>query len=146
MADAWGASWGASSAWGTSWLAGAAPQTGATGGDRIVGGTFTRKKWREFKEAEAAKRALEEKALELNSDKPRKKIISAVRVVEEAIDLASMEEAANLAKLTAALEAAVGAKRIADTIKQAETAKRYAKAIIEEIEDEEDSIALLLMH
>jgi hypothetical protein len=146
MASAWGTSWG--SAWGNSWGSVGAvvtpPQPDV--GGRIVGGTFTRKRWRELCEAREAQRELERQALELKA-KTKKKLAldKAARVAEIAIDQASAYDQIHVLALTRALEAAASATRTAETIAKAKRVAAISIAIIREVEEEED-IELLLLH
>lgn len=154
MADAWGTSWGASSAWGTSWLAGVAPAAGATGGGRIVGGTFSRGQWRDVKKrreeqwraAVEAQEKAEAKALEIKSAKAQAKAYQATQLANQAISLAALNEEVNLTKLTNALEAVAEGQRTAEKLAQVRRISQEIIRNIEDEEDEEDAIMFLLMH
>lgn len=144
-ADTWGKSW--CDSWGLSWqFRAVAPTPGGEGGGRIVGGTFSRGRWRELRrkrweELESAIKA-EEAARE------QERLQEAADVVARAIAAAEAEGEsaqvnADLVRMTNALEAAISAKRTTHALKKADQAMRVARELIE-MEDEDDIVMLLL--
>lgn len=117
---------------------GAQPQPQPDPGSRIVGGTFSRGRWRELvrqwrEEAERCARnerwARKKKALE--------RVAEAAR---EAELIATAQELERIAKL---LEAACGARKVAETIRLADEAIALVRNMIDE---EEELLVLLTLH
>jgi L-lactate utilization protein LutC len=145
MASAWGASWG--SAWGNSWGSVGAVVTPEppSVGSSISGGTFSRKRWRELKDAWEAQAAAEMAAAELKAKTKRKVTLAkAARLAEAAINQAHADERIRVGALTRALEAAADATKAAIAIREAQHAIAISLAIIRDQEDEDELLHLLL--
>jgi hypothetical protein len=124
-------------------------------GGRIVGGTFSRKKWREVKEkwrlelleAWEAQERVENAARELKAKTKRKlELAKAAQLAEQALLEAEVDkviEGARLRQLALALEGAASARKSSEAVAAAQRAITLARAIIRELEDEEDTILLL---
>jgi hypothetical protein len=154
MASAWGVSWG--SAWGNSWgSVGAVVTPSPDVGSSISGGTFSRKRWREVREewrrelleAWEAQELVENAARELQAKTKRKlELAKAAQLAEQALleaETTKVIEAARLRQLTLALEGAVSARKSSEAVAAAHRAITLARAIIRDLEDEEDVILLL---
>jgi hypothetical protein len=118
-------------------------------GGFIVGGTFSRKKWRELQDAKRAQAEAEQRAEELKRSKQKAALASAAEVAAKAIEATEEAEPdaqaiARLQAMTSALEAAAGAKKVATIISQAKAAEAFARQVMEELEDEEQAVMLLL--
>jgi hypothetical protein len=119
------------------------------------GGT-SRKKIREILDLRAAVREAEERAQELKT-KGKAKVVNAAQaaaaVAEAAHRHAGIVAVAKLNAITAALDAATGAKTIAATIRHADEAKALADRALAQViakakadaDEEEEAIALLLL-
>jgi len=126
------------------------PVIGVTGGDRISGGYFSRKRWHEIIGAHRA--AL--RAAEVTRSKKKKAALEkAAQLAKRALDLAEHAEVSalktDIENLALNLDAASSAVRVADSLKRAKFAQEIAReliAAIERFEDEEEAIALLLMN
>ncbi len=124
-------------------------QTSPDIGGRIVGGTFSRGRWRNLINARNAQRLAEERAETEKRRKKREALARAAKIAAAAIEVATPDVSAALVRLTHALEAAVGAKTVAETITQSRAAVESAKAILRQIEEdqeEEEAIVLLMSH
>lgn len=140
MADAWGGSWGAS--WGLSWTP--ADPTPPDVGGRIVGGQFSRGKWRELRrkkweELQAAIRAVEAKAEETKRAKERKALRRAAEDAKSAVD--DIEADYQAQQLADMLQSAADAKTMAGVINAARIVSEYAMAMA----DDEDDIEILML-
>ncbi len=126
-------------------------------GGTIVGGTFSRGRWRKLRDewdaAAQAQEATERKAQEVTG-KRRKALEAAARAAENVILAAAEAEheaeilaahAAQAASLARMLDAAVNAKTLAQSIKLSNAARDFAMQVLDEIEDDEDDIAVLLI-
>lgn len=102
---------------------------------------FSRKYFNELKAAEAAQRAAQERADRLKSRQAKQALNRAAQEAAEAIAHAKETEV-DLSRMTAALEAARGASDLAETIRQADLAIQHAR----EIQEEDEAIALLMLH
>jgi predicted HD phosphohydrolase len=111
-------------------------------GGQIVGGTFSRKRWRELQDAISAQRRAEERVQDLKQKK-RAALAQAAKAAEQAIEAAQAEQSADLVRLTRLLEAATRAQTTADVVRAANQAIKLANAIRLEAEEEEAIIMLL---
>lgn len=102
---------------------------------------FSRKYFNDLKAAEAAQLAAQERADRLKSRQARQTLNRAAQEAAEAIAHAKENEV-ELSRMTAALEAARSASDLAETIRQADLAIQYAR----EIQEEDEAIALLMLH
>ena len=97
-----------------------------------------------FDELEAAQKAAEQKAKELQASKRKRVLEQAAEIAAQAIEsVRENEEQSELAQLTSALEAAAGAANTAETIRQSRIAIAAANAILAEMEEEEAEMLLL---
>jgi hypothetical protein len=147
MASAWGNSWG--TFWGNSWgsVGAVVVEPAPSPGGRIVGGTFSRGKWRELHAAWRAQEHAERKAREFKTATRRKRALEqAAQVAAEALDQARHEEetTARLVELTAALEVASSAKRVSDALEASQYVVDLSRAIMREMEDDDEEIMLLM--
>lgn len=117
-------------------------------GSAIVphGKHFSRKDWKELREAIAAQAALEAKAQEVTG-KRREALERAAQAAESAILSVEDEEtaahSAELIRLKNVMNAATGAAKLADVVKTANVATAYA---LEMDDEEEEAIMLLMLH
>jgi len=123
------------------------PVVGITGGGRISGGYFSRKRWHELigelrGEARAEKRVRKKKAL-VNT-------AAALNEALDAIDLQIQTAETNrqLHAMEAAIQAAIGAHSVADTIRLTKAAIAHVENIklVQQLEDDDEAIAILLMN
>lgn len=128
-----------------------APDVRPDPGGRIVGGHFSRGRWRELVEARHAQRELEERAQELKRKKERELVERAAQQVALAIAAARQVEAIQIEevrRLKVAVDVAANAQSIAETVKTAREVIRIAREVMREIEreieDEEEAIMLLM--
>ncbi len=155
MASAWGLSWG--DAWGVSWDNAPAtvtrPSVGFPSGGRSkryvdlkkIKAGFSRKYYDEMRAAEAAALAALKAASVRKRVEQQEALARAARAAQEALDAVQEQDTeVDLAPLTRALDAAVGAKNFATSLKRAQDAIDAAKAMMDE--EEEEAIELLLMH
>lgn len=123
------------------------PDSGA--GGFITGGTFSRGRWHSLKEAWRLQREARERALRLRRKKHRDRLERAARLAAEALreaEAVEVVDAGRLLALTNALEAATGAKKVADAVAHAATIEQAAQAFLNELDEEEEAIiAFLLM-
>lgn len=140
MTSAWGSAWGP--IWGSAWGSTALVETPSNPGGRISGATFSRKKWRELREAIAAQAALERRAQE-HTGKRRTVLARAAESADQAITAIENSEgrSAELAQLTRAMEAACGAVKVAETIRLANAAYAFA----EQMRDDDDEAMMVLL-
>lgn len=121
------------------------PEPGPNPGGRIVGGYFSRGRWRELVKArEAVERAAEDKRRKAR--RALERAAELARQAEQAAELAEAEEQAAVDRLTATLNAAANAGTLAETIRLANAAAKQAQELIEEMEEEEVISLLLLLH
>lgn len=117
-------------------------------GGHISGGTFSRGRWRELREAQ---RAAEVRAQETGQRKRKKALDEAAAAAAVALAALREEEVgrqaveANATAMRHALEAATGANRIATVIRQSNRVVELAKAIIQQIEDDEEEAEVIEM-
>ncbi len=150
--DTWGGSWGA--AWGGSWGTGSVvvtPPAEPEVGGRIVGGTFSRKRWRELLEAWQAQERLEQHAMEAAADAKKEAdkrkvdaLQKAAKISELALASANAHADMQVTALVNALNAVAAATRVAEQIKHANRVARISRIMIEEAEDEEFALTLIL--
>lgn len=108
-------------------------------GGRIVGGHFSRGKWRAFQEAEYARKQAAEKASELKRKKVREAAEAAAELADRAIQAAQVSTAnIEVERLTRSLNALAGAVALSETMKAARRTVLVANAIIQQIADQED--------
>ena len=111
---------------------------------------FSRKYFDELKAAELALVALEARAEEARKESEKVALWDAVAAADAAIEAAQEQEQAaynDLIRLTAALNAAANATKLATTMRQANLTVAIAEGMrkkLEEDADEEDAIMLLL--
>lgn len=127
------------------------PTDTSGGGGIIVGGTFSRRQWHNLKsEWKASQREALRKSLKAKRKKEQEALAQAAYAAARAIEEAELADAeaqvqADLAKMDRALIAANGAASIADTIKQAHLATAMARAILRQLEEEDEDDALVLL-
>lgn len=147
--DTWGGSWGTS--WGNSWGTTVSTPVQPEVGSSISGGSFSRRRWRELREAQEALLKAEQAALDLKKQKQHDDAIRAIKLAEEAIALAEAAEAEadlqrRISQLTKACQAAAGAKQAAGVMAAMKRIELHAMAIIRaEEEDDETAIELILL-
>ena len=121
------------------------------GPGRITGGTFSRGKWRNLKEAEEAERRARESAAEATRKKKRRALEEAARAAREAILDARAAEDQNyqlnqyLSLMSQSLQAATAARTIAETVKLADAARAYAKQAQKAAADNDDDEAIAML-
>lgn len=117
--------------------------------------TFGRRRWAELKALEAAEEAASRLAIETESKAQRKALEAATQAARDTARAASEAQSVPVQAidaLTLALEAATGAARIKVSLDEAKRAVGLAHAVMAELRrledenDEEEAIALLLMH
>lgn len=117
--------------------------------------TFGRRRFAELQALWAAEETASRLALETKSKAQRKALEAATQAARDAArsaEDASAVPVAQIDALTLALQAASSAARIKTSLDEAKAAERFAAAVIaairqaEEDNDEEEAIALLLMH
>jgi hypothetical protein len=145
MASSWGLSWGG--AWGNSWgsVGAVVVEPAPSPGGRIVGGTFSRGKWRELHTAWRAQENAERKAREFKTATRRKRALEqAAQVAAEALDQARHEEetTTRLVELTAALEVASSAKRVSEALEASRHVVELSRALM--LDDDDEEIMLLM--
>ena len=116
-------------------------------GGAIVAGYFSRGKWHDLLKLIEAEKAASTKADDLKRSAAKTALASAAE--DAAIIVEAIQSGAGMPDidpLTAALEAANGATRLADVLSQAKKAARIARHILDEIEEEEEAVAFLLLH
>lgn len=107
---------------------------------------LTRTQWDKLK---AAQKAAEEKVAELEHQNKHRQAEELARIAHETgealldAEAAEVDDAASLTALTAALNAAAGAKRITTQIHTANMQLAAFKAYLADIEDEDETILLL---
>lgn len=108
---------------------------------------YSRKDWKELREAIAAQALLEAKAQEVTG-KRREALEQAAQAAEAAIvsveDAETRAHSIELVKLTRAMDIAMGAAKVADMVKSANAAKAYALQMADD--EEEEAIMLLMLH
>jgi hypothetical protein len=124
------------------------------GGD-IVGGTFSRGRWRALKQerelrarAHQARRDAEQRVRKIKTKKQREEFAESIREYNAAVYAAEVAEQDDLlGGLILALEAAVNARLLSDAVAQATQVALQARAILLEIEarEQEDEELLLLL-
>jgi hypothetical protein len=123
-------------------------------GSSMSGGYFSRKKWHTLIGEIQAER---DAARAIKNATQRKAVVPAGVLADQALKAArdaeeSAQVASDLRAMTNALQAAAGAKSLSQAIAQANEAKEFARSAIaamiayQDFEDEEEAIALLLMH
>ena len=121
------------------------PEVSGAGGT-IVAGYFSRGKWHDLRKLIEAEKAAEAKADDLKRSAAKTALSAAAEAAGEVVEaVQSGEGMPEIEALTAALEAANGAQRIADVLSMAKRAERLAQHILDEIEEEE-AVALLLLN
>lgn len=124
------------------------PTTSDSIGSAIVphGKHFSRKDWKELREAIAAQALLEQRAQEVTG-KRREALERAAQAAEVAIlsveDEQTTAHSAELVRLKNVMNAATGAAKLADVVKTANAATAYA---LEMDDEEEEAIMLLMLH
>lgn len=108
---------------------------------------YSRKDWKELRDAIAAQAALEAKAQEVTG-KRREALEQAAQAAEAAIvsveDAETKAHSIELVKLTKAMDVAMAAGKMAETVKRANAAKAYALQMADD--EEEEAIMLLMLH
>lgn len=106
---------------------------------------FNRQRFDELRAAERAQEEAERKAKELQASKRKRVLEQAALLAAHAIEVVRDDESASeLVQLTSALNAAAGATKAAEEIRQSRIAIAAANAILAEMEDEEEAEMLLL--
>lgn len=112
---------------------------------------FGRKLWDELKAAQACQDALEKRAEAEKRETERQALLQAASEAQEAIYAAREAGSGNaeierqFSRMVMAMQAAVGAKSVADVLSSTDAVVAAAQAAQAEIEDEEEAITLLLM-
>jgi hypothetical protein len=121
------------------------------GGGTGAGGSFSRSQWKKLRDLKAAIQEAEERAEELTT-RGKAKVVKATEaaaaVAEAVAQHAKLAEVAKLNAITNALDAATGAKTVAQTMRHADEALAIAKRALiamAEADEEEEAIALLLL-
>ena len=113
---------------------------------------FSRKIWEELQAARRAQLEAERQAEEEKNERRKRALERAAKIAAQAIKEAEEAEVVtDLASMTRSLEAASGATTVALTIRRADAAIAWAKAVIESIkireeEEEEEAVVLLLLN
>lgn len=117
-------------------------------GSSISGGTFSRGRWRALREAQ---HAAEVRAQETGQRKRKKALDEAAAAAALALSALREEEVerqaieTNATAMRHALEAATGSNRLATVIRQSNRVVELAKAIIQQIEDDEEEEEIIEM-
>lgn len=125
------------------------PITEPTPGGRISGGYFSRGHWHALKDAWRTEDEARQRARDAKRRKEREALERAAFEAASAravVETSETEHDGELARLYTALAAATGAETVMQAITKANEAVRIAKALQADIEEEEEAIALLLMH
>lgn len=125
------------------------PPTGEPGANPGGGtaGYFSRKKWHDLKALIEAKQAAQYKADELKRSAARAKLAEASRVTADVVvGIESGEGMPDIERLTSLLEGAARAQRLVDILSKAKQAVREAQRIKDEMDEEEEAIAFLLLN
>jgi hypothetical protein len=159
VANAWGLSWGNPSAWGVSWGSGDVARV-AVGKPRrqytreelrkIIKDQrpFGRERWEEMKAAAKAQQELELAAQEAAAGKRKRALERAAQEAAEALEAAQLDElaeAADFKRLANLIESANRASKTAEVIKRAQLVTDFAKAMQQELDEEEEAIAMMLL-
>lgn len=113
--------------------------------------TFSRRWFDEFQAAKKAQAEAERKAEELTASKQQRALERAAQAAADALNASEQIEAveleSRLTSMTAALEAAAGAGKVREAIKQARAAENFAISImayLDEMDDDEAAVMLLM--
>jgi hypothetical protein len=107
---------------------------------RYMATTFTRKRWKDLREAWASQHAVEARAQEVKSSPKRRALQKAAKLAESALLVAEAEEGLRVSKLRSALQAAADATTLTKALDHARDVETFARAIVDdELNDEEDA-------
>jgi hypothetical protein len=106
-------------------------------GGAIVGGFFSRRRWRELRELMAAEQAAAARAAQLREPKAKRALARAAAATADVIEDFNADKGGqdDIERLTAALRQATAAQRLSRTLAHARQAERVAIAIKYGIED-----------